>query len=237
MVLAAALRLSFQSQSRPSVPGATAPTPRLVGPPGAVVGTSPGCLTVRRVGGTLPIGAAPRRGGPEYARQRTGSGQPAALRDRLFPDHRRDGQRLRPPRHTRGSLQPAVGASVGSHGPGDRLRGMAAVAITLSVMPTLSFVVPVKDEEEVLPELHRRWCGRAGHPGECEFILGGRRQHRPQPRGDERAAGPRRAGELLFLARNFGHQLAISAGLDFATGDAVVIIDGDLQDPPRSSSE
>jgi glycosyltransferase involved in cell wall biosynthesis len=39
--------------------------------------------------------------------------------------------------------------------------------------------------------------------------------------------------KLLFLARNFGHQLAISAGLDFANGDAVVIIDGDLQDPPE----
>jgi dolichol-phosphate mannosyltransferase len=46
-----------------------------------------------------------------------------------------------------------------------------------------------------------------------------------------------RAGDdrvkLLFLARNFGHQLAITAGLDFAEGDAVVIIDGDLQDPPE----
>ena len=39
--------------------------------------------------------------------------------------------------------------------------------------------------------------------------------------------------KLLFLARNFGHQLAISAGLDFADGDAVVIIDADLQDPPE----
>jgi dolichol-phosphate mannosyltransferase len=39
--------------------------------------------------------------------------------------------------------------------------------------------------------------------------------------------------KLLFLARNFGHQLAISAGLDFAAGDAVVIMDGDLQDPPE----
>jgi dolichol-phosphate mannosyltransferase len=39
--------------------------------------------------------------------------------------------------------------------------------------------------------------------------------------------------KLIFLARNFGHQLALSAGLDFATGDAIVIIDGDLQDPPE----
>jgi dolichol-phosphate mannosyltransferase len=46
-----------------------------------------------------------------------------------------------------------------------------------------------------------------------------------------RASDPRL--KLLFLARNFGHQLAISAGLDFATGDAVVIMDADLQDPPE----
>jgi dolichol-phosphate mannosyltransferase len=43
--------------------------------------------------------------------------------------------------------------------------------------------------------------------------------------------------KLLFLARNFGHQLAITAGLDFAGGDAVVIIDGDLQDPPETVLE
>ena len=39
--------------------------------------------------------------------------------------------------------------------------------------------------------------------------------------------------KLLFLSRNFGHQLAISAGLDHASGDAVVTMDADLQDPPE----
>lgn len=39
--------------------------------------------------------------------------------------------------------------------------------------------------------------------------------------------------KLISFSRNFGHQMAISAGLDFASGDAVVIIDGDLQDPPE----
>jgi polyisoprenyl-phosphate glycosyltransferase len=46
-----------------------------------------------------------------------------------------------------------------------------------------------------------------------------------------RASDPRL--RLVFLSRNFGHQIAISAGLDFATGDAVIIMDGDLQDPPE----
>jgi glycosyltransferase involved in cell wall biosynthesis len=101
-------------------------------------------------------------------------------------------------------------------------------------MPTVSFVIPVKDEEEVLPELHRRLDAVARDiQGECEFILvddastDRSREVMSELRGhDERV-------KLLFLARNFGHQLAISAGLDFATGDAVVIIDGDLQDPPE----
>jgi polyisoprenyl-phosphate glycosyltransferase len=39
--------------------------------------------------------------------------------------------------------------------------------------------------------------------------------------------------KLVVLSRNFGHQLAISAGLDFASGDAIVIMDADLQDPPE----
>jgi polyisoprenyl-phosphate glycosyltransferase len=101
-------------------------------------------------------------------------------------------------------------------------------------MPTISFVIPVKDEEEVLPELHRRLDATSREiEGECEFILvddgstDRSREVMSELRGhDERV-------KLLFLARNFGHQLAISAGLDFAEGDAVVIIDGDLQDPPE----
>jgi polyisoprenyl-phosphate glycosyltransferase len=101
-------------------------------------------------------------------------------------------------------------------------------------MPTVSFVIPVKDEEAVLPELHRRLDAASRQiDGECEFILvddgstDRSREVMSELRGrDERV-------KLLFLARNFGHQLAISAGLDFASGDAVVIMDGDLQDPPE----
>jgi glycosyltransferase involved in cell wall biosynthesis len=101
-------------------------------------------------------------------------------------------------------------------------------------MPTISFVVPIKDEEEVLPELRRRLDATSREiQGDCEFIFvddgstDRSREVMSELRGrDERV-------KLLFLARNFGHQLAISAGLDFAAGDAVVIMDGDLQDPPE----
>ena len=105
-------------------------------------------------------------------------------------------------------------------------------------MPTISFVVPVKDEVEVLPELHRRLDATSREiEGECEFILvddgssDRSREVMSELRGRDKRV------KLLFLARNFGHQLAISAGLDFATGDAVVILDGDLQDPPEVALE
>src|SRR3984885_3199580 len=49
----------------------------------------------------------------------------------------------------------------------------------------------------------------------------------------ERAALGDRRVKLLRFSRNFGHQAAVTAGLDFANGDAVVVMDGDLQDPPE----
>jgi dolichol-phosphate mannosyltransferase len=101
-------------------------------------------------------------------------------------------------------------------------------------MSMLSFVVPVRDEEEVLPELHRRLDALSRKiDEECEFILvdDGSTDRSREVMSQLRAEDER--VKLLVLARNFGHQLTISAGLDFAGGDAVVIIDGDLQDPPE----
>lgn len=101
-------------------------------------------------------------------------------------------------------------------------------------MDTISFVVPVLDEEEVLPELHRRLDSVSREiDGDCEFIFvdDGSTDRSREVMSELRARDERI--KLLFLARNFGHQLAITAGLDFAEGDAVVLIDGDLQDPPE----
>jgi dolichol-phosphate mannosyltransferase len=105
-------------------------------------------------------------------------------------------------------------------------------------MPTYSFVIPVRDEEAVLPELHRRLSSVAGRlDGECEFVFvdDGSADGSRKALLELRAADPR--VKLLFLARSFGHQLAISAGLDYASGDAVVIMDADLQDPPEVAVE
>ncbi len=105
-------------------------------------------------------------------------------------------------------------------------------------MPTYSFVIPVYNEEEVLPELHRRLSEVADDlDGDCEFVLvdDGSTDRSRERLLELRVADPR--VKLLFLARNFGHQLAISAGLDHASGDAVVIMDADLQDPPEVAVE
>jgi polyisoprenyl-phosphate glycosyltransferase len=105
-------------------------------------------------------------------------------------------------------------------------------------MPTLSFVLPVRNEEEVLPELHRRLDAVCQEiEGTCEliFVDDGSTDRSREVMSELRAGDPR--VKLLFLTRNFGHQLALSAGLDFASGDAVVIMDSDLQDPPEAVLE
>jgi glycosyltransferase involved in cell wall biosynthesis len=100
--------------------------------------------------------------------------------------------------------------------------------------PTYSFVIPIFNEERVLPELHRRLADVADSlDGPAEFILV---DDGSDDRTREVAEGLRSTDDrvkLVVLSRNFGHQLAISAGLDFASGEAVVIMDGDLQDPPE----
>src|SRR4051794_35127082 len=99
---------------------------------------------------------------------------------------------------------------------------------------TYTFVIPVFNEEPVLPELHRRLGAVAETlDGESEFVLidDGSSDRSLEVMLGLRAADPR--VKIVSLSRNFGHQLAISAGLDFASGKAVVIMDADLQDPPE----
>lgn len=100
--------------------------------------------------------------------------------------------------------------------------------------PTLSVVVPCFDEEAVLDELHRRLTGVLEPTGlsyEILLVDDGSRDGSAAKMRALRAKDPRVA--ILGLSRNFGHQLALTAGLDHARGDAVVVIDADLQDPPE----
>ncbi len=97
-----------------------------------------------------------------------------------------------------------------------------------------SVVVPVYNEEEVVFESYKRLKGvmeALREPYELIFVNDGSRDATPVivRRICEIDASVR----LIDFARNFGHQTAISAGMDYASGDAVVVIDADLQDPPE----
>lgn len=98
----------------------------------------------------------------------------------------------------------------------------------------LSVVVPVYNEEAVLAEFHAR-LARVLDPltmtAEVIYINDGSTDRTAAILEELRAADPRIA--ILDLSRNFGKELAMTAGLDYACGDAVVVIDADLQDPPE----
>lgn len=101
--------------------------------------------------------------------------------------------------------------------------------------PLLSIVIPIYNEEDSLPELYRRLCSSlsiaeiadyeiifvsdASTDMSMKIILA---LHKADPRV-----------KVIELSRNFGHQMAQTAGIDHATGKAVILMDGDLQDPPE----
>jgi len=98
----------------------------------------------------------------------------------------------------------------------------------------ISVVVPCYNEQAVLPALFRRLAA-AADTWACDWEVicvddGSRDQTWPQLVAQ--AAGDPR-WRALSLARNFGHQTAVSAGIYHADGDAVIVIDADLQDPPE----
>jgi dolichol-phosphate mannosyltransferase len=100
--------------------------------------------------------------------------------------------------------------------------------------PTYSFVIPVYNEEEVLPELYRRMKAlmeQLDGPSEAVLVDDGSRDNSYPLMLELYATDPR--FKVVHFSRNFGKEVAVSAGLDLATGDAVVLLDADLQDPPE----
>jgi len=96
----------------------------------------------------------------------------------------------------------------------------------------LSLVIPLYNEEETLPHLRAKlveFLDALPFPTEIVIVNDGSSDHSLDLLLDWAAEDPRL--RVLNLARNFGHQLAASAGLDHASGDAVVLMDADLQDP------
>ncbi len=100
--------------------------------------------------------------------------------------------------------------------------------------PRFSIVAPAYNEEEVLPEFYRRVrdvMDALGEPWELILVNDGSRDNTLAVMRELHEKDPR--VKVVSFSRNFGHQLAITAGIDYASGDAVVIIDADLQDPPE----
>jgi glycosyltransferase involved in cell wall biosynthesis len=100
---------------------------------------------------------------------------------------------------------------------------------------SISVVVPCYNEEEVLAELHRRLLGvleRVGIPEIQVVLVDDGSKDRTWPIIHELALKDGRIRGVR-LSRNFGHQIALTSGLDRATGEVILIIDADLQDPPE----
>lgn len=101
-------------------------------------------------------------------------------------------------------------------------------------MVTYSVVIPAYHEAEVLPLLHQRLTPvleSLGEPYEVIVVDDGSLDATVQVLDDLAGSDPR--WKYLSLARNFGHQVALTAGMDHAAGQAVITMDADLQHPPE----
>lgn len=115
-----------------------------------------------------------------------------------------------------------------------QMTGNSPPAEAAARLPSISILAPVYNEEPVLPELYRRVkavMDDLGYPWELVLVDDG-----SHDRSAEVIAGlheqDKRVKGVSF-SRNFGFQVAVTAGLDHAQGDAVILTDADLQDPPE----
>lgn len=104
--------------------------------------------------------------------------------------------------------------------------------------PTYSIVAPVYNEVQILPEFCQRVRAvmeSTGEPWELIMVNDGSRDGSLDVMMEQAAQNSNI--KVVNFARNFGHQVAVTAGIDYATGRAVVLIDSDLQDPPEVITE
>jgi polyisoprenyl-phosphate glycosyltransferase len=110
--------------------------------------------------------------------------------------------------------------------------------VAVATGPKYSLVLPIYNEEETIPELVRRLGQLMDQlDGDAEAILV---DDGSSDASYETMVAARELDlrfKLLRLSRNFGHQIAVTAGLDVASGDAVIVMDADLQDPPEVALE
>lgn len=126
------------------------------------------------------------------------------------------------------STRPAVWAATPVRESGDEMEPYDLCS------PEFSFVAPVYNEEQTLPALFERLRDLIDRlEGDAEVILvdDGSRDRSFRLMQEIHQQDPR--FKVIQLSRNFGHQVAITAGMDFAAGRAVIVMDADLQDPPE----
>jgi dolichol-phosphate mannosyltransferase len=100
--------------------------------------------------------------------------------------------------------------------------------------PTLSVIVPCFNEEEVIEVTHERLAralGQIAPDFEIIYVDDGSRDRTAELLHKIQSGSPN--ARVIRLSRNFGHQIAVTAGVEYARGAAVVLIDADLQDPPE----
>jgi len=127
-----------------------------------------------------------------------------------------------------------IGNSRERPGPSMLITGASGTTANRGGGVLLSVVVPCMNEAAGIQQTHRQLCGvldKASVNFEVIYVDDGSTDSTPEllralQRGDTRV-------RALRLSRNFGHQLAITAGIEHSSGDAVIVIDGDLQDPPE----
>ena len=109
-------------------------------------------------------------------------------------------------------------------------------SISMTANPRVSVAIPIYNEEEVVPELVRRTTAvldsLPGGPHEVVFVDDGSSDGTLGILEAVAERDPRLV--IVELSRNFGHQTALAAALDQVSGDVVILMDGDLQDPPEA---
>ena len=101
-------------------------------------------------------------------------------------------------------------------------------------MDLYSVVIPLYNEEEVVLECVRRVSGVLEEiDGDYEVIFVNDGSHDKTMELVQGECSKNKKLKVLSFSRNFGHQIAITAGMDHAQGDAVIVMDADLQDPPE----
>ena len=106
-------------------------------------------------------------------------------------------------------------------------------------MKKISIIIPAYNEEKNLSAIHQKlqnvFSNLSNYSYEIIFVNDGSKDNTQEKL--EELASEFYEVKFIEFSRNFGHQSAVKAGLDFATGDAIISMDADLQHPPRVISE